>query len=300
MIPAQDDTLLSENSASFAQNTFLDSGALQGLKAPKSIHTLGSGKKYAFRVPLGSPDKNHISNSYWLEFDDPDTNVLQSPVANDAYERFYFASPTAAPQYNTKARITAGSSAYLLGIPTPATAPSVSPTGGVSGTTEIRAYVYTWVSAYGEEGPPSPPAVKQGAQADSWTVQCYSPTTDQALNRNITGIRIYRSVTSSQGIATYFFVTELTLPTTQYIDSISDEIVTANNQLSTTGYTPPPTDLKGMIMMPNGMIAGFTDKEIYFCEPYLPHAWPVAYAIDRKSTRLNSSHITLTRMPSSA
>ena len=371
MMPSVNDRLLAETQAAYTENVWLYNGTLEPLKEQVLVHALSSPTTTTvFRIPLSTYDKGAIGTSFWMEFENIDTDVVRSPVAEDQYERYYWASSSHVPRYNTRARILAGQAPFTLGVPAPENAPVVSLGGtgsgfqpkrggytligkdasltyvpatrrlaaekvtyGVTGQTGgfnlmrkipqkqyrldantsrgaysltgnwtdlnatfaisspgtgdgssgsiavVRSYVYTYVTAYGEEGPPSPPAVKQGAQADSWTVQCYSPTTDQALNRNITGIRIYRSVTSSQGIATYFFVTELTLPTTQYIDSISDEIVTANNQLSTTGYTPPPTDLKGMIMMPNGMIAGFTDKEIYFCEPYLPHAWPVAYAM---------------------
>ena len=30
--------------------------------------------------------------------------------------------------------------------------------------------------------------------------------------------------------------------------------------------------------MPNGMIAGWKGSELWFCEPYRPHAWPAAYS----------------------
>lgn len=31
--------------------------------------------------------------------------------------------------------------------------------------------------------------------------------------------------------------------------------------------------------MPNGMIAGFRENELWFCEPYRPHAWPSLYTL---------------------
>lgn len=43
---------------------------------------------------------------------------------------------------------------YRLGLPRPDTAPTVSHTGGTQATIE-RSYVYTFVTAWGEEGPPS-------------------------------------------------------------------------------------------------------------------------------------------------
>lgn len=372
MMPAVDDRLLPDSQAAYSENVWLYNGTLEPLKEQVLVHTLADPTTTTvFRIPLSTYDKDAIDDSFWMEFENIDTDVVRSPVVNDQYERYYWASSSHRPLYNTRARIINGDAPYRLGVPAPEVAPVVSVSGagtgfrggrggftllgrdatltvmratpprmpaekgtyGVTGydagfnilrripqkqyrldanssrgvytlsgnaaelgastsisnpginagssgsITVVRSYLYTYVTEYGEEGPPSEPTVQQGGQSDSWTIQCSAPTADQALERNITKIRIYRSVTSTQGIATYFFVQELDLPTISYIDTITDAIVTANNQLTTTGYTEPPTDLKGMITMPNGMIAGFTEKEIYFCEPYRPHAWPVAYAL---------------------
>ena len=372
MTPAVDDRLLPDSQAAYSENVWLYNGTLEPLKEQVLVHTLASPTtSTVFRIPLSSYDKDAIADSFWMEFENIDTDVIRSPVVNDQYERYYWASSTHVPQYNTKARILNGDAPYRLGVPAPETAPVVSVSGtrssflasrggftllgrnagmtvnravpprmpaeratyvlgggdtgfnlvrkgppksyrldantsrgaytlsgqpvdlsaafaisnpgvnsGSSGVIAVvRSYVYTYVTEYGEEGPPSDPTVQQGGQSATWTIQCSAPTSDQALERNITAIRIYRSVTSSQGIASYFFVAEIALPSISYIDTNLDEIVTANNQLTTTGYTPPPAHLKGMVTMPNGMIAGFTDKEVYFCEPYRPHAWPVAYAL---------------------
>ena len=65
----------------------------------------------------------------WLEFADPDTNVVRSQVVNDVYQRYYFASPSQAPAYNTGARIAAGQPAFTLGINPPTIAPGVQVTG---------------------------------------------------------------------------------------------------------------------------------------------------------------------------
>ena len=34
-----------------------------------------------------------------------------------------------------------------------------------------------------------------------------------------------------------------------------------------------------MVVMPGGVIAGFAGRDVYFCEPFKPHAWPVAYSM---------------------
>src|SRR5208282_970197 len=68
--------------------------------------------------------------STWLEFLDPDTNVIKTQVVNDIYQRDYWASPSEPPQYNTLARIQANKSPWLLGINPPGCAPTVTVTGG--------------------------------------------------------------------------------------------------------------------------------------------------------------------------
>ena len=68
--------------------------------------------------------------STWLEFLDPDTNVIKTQVVDDIYQRYYWASPSEPPQYNTLARIQANKSPWLLGINPPGCAPSVTITGG--------------------------------------------------------------------------------------------------------------------------------------------------------------------------
>src|SRR4029077_3359373 len=69
-----------------------------------------------------------------------------------------------------------------------------------------RAYVYTWVTADAEEGPPSPPAVVNGWANGTWRIELFTPDPlDMGVNRNITKTRIYRSISNVSGQGTYFF-----------------------------------------------------------------------------------------------
>ena len=95
--------------------------------------------------------------------------------------------------------------------------------------------------------------------------------------------RLYRTVTDSQGNATYYQVTEVPInpagPVTIH-DSATDAVITANLVLNTIGYAPPPADLQGVVMMANGIAAGFSnEREVWFSAGYLPHAWPPQYAL---------------------
>lgn len=283
MIPATDPRLLPDNQAVLSQNAWVYTGALEGIRQKTAVYTcVNPLTRKVYRIPKLYYDKNHIADSYWLEFQNPDTDVIRSPVVNDTYERFYWASSqdysSTPPQYNTRARIAAGSSPYTLGITAPSVAPSVSVAGGTT-PLETRAYVYTWVSTFGEEGPPSPPTTFTGNGSGTWNITLTAPGVGDTTNRTLATVRIYRTVTSSAGTATYYFVTELPIGTTTYADTIASTTVTGNNVIQSTYWTAPPSDLSGMITMPNGIVAGFRKNEIWFCEPYRPHAWPVAYTL---------------------
>ena len=278
MIPAQDDRLLPENNAALTRNCCLDSGALQGMHYLRNIRTLSNpSARSVFRIPLVLPDKNHLASSFWMEFLDEHTNVLRTPIANDSYERYYIVSPSTTPAYNTEARILNSDPNYTLGIPAPTVAPTVAPVGGV-GVNVSRAYVYTWVSAYGEESAPSPPTLATNKIDATWGITM-TAVGGVATGRNLTKVRIYRTVTGASGIASYFFVAEQAIATLTYNDTLPDTTVSAANALASTDYAEPPSDLEGIVAMPNGIIVGWHGNELCFCEPYLPHAWPLAYRI---------------------
>lgn len=281
MIPAVDDQLIPDSAAVDAQNCWLYSGALNGLPTPQVLKALTPGTQRAYRIPASYTNPRYLFDSTWLEFTNPDTDVIRAPVFGDTYDRYYWANSGTPPEYNTRARIDNGDDPWLLGVPEPATGMTVTPSGG-SGSTVSRSYVYTYVTAYGEEGPPSVPTLQSGKVDDTWalaSIDAPASTDDGGVgdDRNITHKRIYRTVTSSGGVATFFFVAEITAATVTYNDTALDSTITQNEQLQSTNWTGPPTDLQGFVVMPNGIVASWRSNEIWFSEPYRPHAWPAAY-----------------------
>lgn len=282
MIPAVDSQLLPQNSASRAENAWLNSGAAEGFPQLRKIYDpLSTSANRVYRVPIDSPAVNRIPDSYWLEFDSPFTYVIQAPTLGDSFERFYWASNIDVPHYTTKQRIVDSDPPLVLGIPAPTVAPGVGVTGG-SAPTESRAYVYTWVSDFGEEGPPSPPTLFTGNSDGTWNLTFTAPTVGDTTDRLLDKVRIYRTVSGVGGETDYFFVAEQDIADTTYDDSITS--VTNNRLLESIFWTAPPSDLKGLVAMPNGITAGWRENEIWFSEPYRPHAWPVTYqvAVDSK------------------
>ncbi|MCK1742173.1 hypothetical protein IVA80_15215 [Bradyrhizobium sp. 139] len=277
-IPATDSRVLPDQAAALSQNAWLYSGALQGVISPKPVRPMtnaGFGK--AYRIPNNYYDAAHLEDAVWMEFANIDTDVLRSPVVGDSFDRYYWASPSDVPRVNSLARIRSASAPYKLGVIPPTGTPTLALTGGVSSSTEARAYVVTWLSAFGEEGPPSSPVLATGKPDATWTLSLPAAAGADQTDYNLSKARIYRTVTGTTGTATFFFVAEVAIATASYADTLATAVVSANAQLPSTSWSPPPADLQGFVSMPNGMIAGWRGKELWFSEPFRAHAWPAAY-----------------------
>jgi hypothetical protein len=150
---------------------------------------------------------------------------------------------------------------------------------------ETRAYVYTMISDFDEESQPSPATVASGDGTGTWVVVIPAPPVGYNTNAPFSPghYRLYRTVTDSNGNATYYQVTEVPINpvgTVTIRDSATDAVVTANLVLNTIGYAPPPAGLQGVVMMANGIAAGYTnEREVWFSAAYYPYAWPPQYAL---------------------
>jgi hypothetical protein len=299
MNPLRDPVLLPDNNAQYADNAWLYKGQVRGFRHATNVYTTQYvDTQQVYRVPkdLSNVMDFTSAGSYWLEFPDHFMSVIRNPTVGDQWNRYYFfpsdqydsagnnpswpvASP--GPSYNTLNNMVAGAPGYVLGIPAPTGgAPTVVPAAPVA-TNETRAYVYTYVSAYGEEGPPSPATTGTGDPAGTWVVTIPAPPVVDNAGRYITNVRLYRTVTDQQGNASYYQVIELLVTFGSSI-TINDNFatITANVILPTVGFLPPPAGLQGVVMMANGIAAGFTSsREVWFSASYLPHAWPPSYAL---------------------
>jgi hypothetical protein len=270
--------LLSYNGAVSAVNCKLLSGELRGLRETQALHDFGTTPTVrAYRLPatVGAPLPLGPQD-FWIGFNSNEVDFVRTPVLEDQFERYYWTQDdthySGAPQYNTRARIQAGLPSYLLGIPTPVNTLVIAP---FVGDQFIRSYVYTFVSAYGEEGPPSDPTVTEG-NAGLWNLTNFDTTVPNPTNYHITHINIYRTVADSTSTtAQYFFVASVPLGATSYADAALDEIVALNYILPSLTWDIPPSNLKGLISHPGGFLIGFQGRDLYMSDPYHPHAWPV-------------------------
>jgi len=221
-----------------------DSGSITG-----SVHISGevasSGDSYSYSV-AGSAHTLNISDSVGLV---EDGAISQTPTP-----------------------------AYTVALTSTSQTASTDLVTTITADVETRAYVYTYLNTFGtivEESAPSPPsALIDVPYGQLVTVSAFA--TPPSAGYNITGIRVYRTVTG-QSVDSYQFVTEFAVGTSSY----EDGLVTAQlgEELSTTGWLPPPEDLAGLVALSNGSLAGFVGNTVYFSEPYFAHAWPLDYAI---------------------
>lgn len=150
---------------------------------------------------------------------------------------------------------------------------------------EERTYVYTYVSDLGEEGPPSPVSDPVSV-LDGVSVDISELDLPPTIGFNITLMRIYRTSSSEAGTE-YQLVKEISISRNATDAVPSDEL---GEVITTTTWDPPDPLMIGLTAMPNGMLVGFKGKNIYFCEPYFPHAWPAEYdqAIDHEIIGLSA------------
>lgn len=142
---------------------------------------------------------------------------------------------------------------------------------------ETRAYVYTYVSDWGEEGPPSPPSTPGDVRYDSTVNVTCASTIASPFNGYVNRVRVYRSASGTTG-AQFFFVKEMAVsPPTAVVVVDNVQAIGLGELLPSEDWTPPPNHLQGLTAMPNGFAVGFVRNTLYVCEAYMPHAWPFKY-----------------------
>jgi hypothetical protein len=242
---------------------------LTGL-APAPVSTI-----YRFGQDLTS------DTQYWFHWP-VDVDVAKGAIANDQTERTYFTHPTLGARLtNNTLALTGGTGdypfdSYKLGVPAPTDTPSAIQLVAGSGDLETRIYCFTYVTVFGEEGPPSPTSNVVTIAAQGGTVRLTSiGSAPPSGYTNISAKRIYR--TFSGNLSTEFqLVDEIPVAQSTYDDSIASSNL--NEVLPSLTWTPPPEGCFGITQMANGIMLLFKGYDIFPSEAYLPYAYPVAYS----------------------
>lgn len=245
--------LLPPNGAQAAFNARLDDGALTPLRQSALEEVL--------------PDANRITiykhGTDWLSWDVV-VNAAPGPVAAD---RLYFTG-------DGVPKMLVASTEYPLALAPPAAALTATVGGAGAGDVVTRVYVYTWVTDFGEESEPSPASAPvDWMPGQTMTLSGFAATPS---GRNITKQRIYRSQTGQSGTYLYL-IDERTAAATDYVDAVAVDAL--QEALPSADWNAPVDGLTGLTAMPNGMMAAFEGKTLYFCEPFRPHAWPQKYTL---------------------
>lgn len=247
--------LLPDTGAQYAENVRLDDGGLTPIRKSRLETTITSPADILTIYKFGSD---------WLAWDTV-VNAVPGPVATD---RLYYTGDGV-----PKMRV--GSTVYDLAVPAPTTAPTATPSGVGAGDVTTRLYVYTFVTDYDEESEPC--AVSNEVAWQSGITVTLSGIEAAPAGRAITKQRFYRSQSSSQSGTDLFFLEERAASNANWVDTYGPEEF--GEILPSRDWTPPPDDLEGLIALPNGMMAAFSGKQLCFCEPFRPHAWPDKYKL---------------------
>lgn len=166
VVPRLGKRLLKDNQAQVAVNCRLTSGYLVPLRPPKLVYSaVPTAIQTIYRMTDGLVD-------YWLTWT-RDVDAVKGPIAGDTTYRTYFTGD-GEPRVTNLALASGGApypqSFYVLGVYPPETVPSLTHAGG-AGAAVSRAFVYTFVTQWGEESQPSPPtAVVAGKVDGTWTI----------------------------------------------------------------------------------------------------------------------------------
>lgn len=255
-IPRMLPRLLPDGAAQYAANVRLEDGGLTPIRQARSVATVN-----------GTPGQ--IKTIYkwldqWLSWPGI-VNCAPGPVAED---RLYYTGDGAP-------KMLVSGTVYPLAMPTPGVLTATVSGSATDPNVITRLYVHTWVSQFGEESLPSVVSNEVNWQAGQTVT--LSGFTAPPAGRGITRERIYRSVTSASGATDLYFIAERDVSTATFVDTIDNSAI--GEPLPSRYYNPPPDGLQGLISIPNGMMLGFIGKDLYFCEPWQPHAWPESYML---------------------
>lgn len=262
--------------AGFAQtceNVWFGRGDLRPLERPRFVTALakaGAQTIYRFGQALDS------ETQWWFHWT-TEVDVVRPQVPGDVNERTIWTGD-GVPKWTTTALGTAGAdlpaAARPLAIPPPTAAPVLSAVAG-TGTEgdQRRTYVYTLVdesvAGMRDESAPSPLVtitcrVGQHVQLDALQ-------TTASNGRPVTSRVIYRAEAGE-----LLFVAEIDASAVSWTDTLgSDEI--GPRVCPSVDWDPPPDDLRGLVALPNKMLAGLSGGDVRFCEPERPFAWPADY-----------------------
>lgn len=266
--------------------TDINIGTVSGGLWSVSVNTQGVDGNY---VLIGSDINTfYLLNNSWLVWSN-NVDIVKSTIPDNNY-RIYITG-SSYPKQTNYSLATSGSSetwpttVYRLGVEKPSTPLTASiNSSGTIDSDITTAYVYTYVTSWGEEGPPSDPSNEvtiTAANGESVDLTGFQYPVKE--NNNITHIRIYR-VNAGDELADYQLVNTssdiaiATAITTTQNDNVNPSDL--GEAITTEDFDNTPDGLTGIIEYGNGIYAAFLNNDLYFNEPFYPYAWPSKYRLN--------------------
>ncbi|MCP2517399.1 hypothetical protein M5J07_20840 [Achromobacter mucicolens] len=276
MLPRVEPHLLPGGASQDVLNANLQRGSLVPYKEPVKVAELAKvGAKLAIYRFGRSIDDDTRFWFHWLN----DTDVARGAIPDDAQERTYFTEAGHPPRVTDSTMATADelmpTAWYRLGIPAPSTRATVTVAelleqpDGLERQSCLLAY--TFVSAWGEEGPPNEVSDPFDASTAD-TLNIINLEGPPAGEYNITLKRLYLSTTDATGAAILRFWKEIPAGAVTFSDEVDFTLL--GEALPERALVPPPEDLFGLMDHPAGFMIGFAGKRVYRSEVFKPFGWP--------------------------
>lgn len=253
------------------------SADLRPWRAALSVYTIpggGAQRNSIYRMGRAAPS----DTDYWLSSTN-DVDYVRSLIAEDTTERTYYTGETE-PRVTDNVIGLAGApypSAFrTLGVPRPSGVITLTITNaGVATTQHTRVYLDTFITDKGEEGAPNAAPASITCNTDA-TIGLSNLPAAPGGSHGITLRRVYVSTDNSD----YQQFVQQSVGTTTASDNASVRgtiLASGGTDDLLMEWLEPPSGLRGMIELWNGMVGGFVGKSVRVCEAYKPWAWPLKY-----------------------
>lgn len=229
--PRVSPAMLQESSAQQAENVKLYSGELRSWREASLHTTVSNTPSTIYKFP---------ENNFWLSWES-DVDVVPGPLADTAELPLYYTGDGYPKKTNLTLATNGASGAYprdflSLAVPTPSLTPSATVVGSGTVNAESRAYVYTYVSVFGdteEESAPSPAsAIVTKYDGDTVDISGYNTsgtysqsgttvTVTETSHGLTTGQVVYLRFTSGTAVSGWFTVTVASSSTYTVTRSVS-------------------------------------------------------------------------------
>jgi len=237
-------------------------------KSNLTLASTGTGAKPISFYPLAMPSPKHEATATVDpppngSGDDRNVNYMWTLVSNWSEESI------PSPVSNTVAAKT-GEAVDLTGMTHEWQAGTAYTVGEFVVPTVANDYIYKCVTAGTTDA--LEPIWQTDIDVDQWD----NAVRWRCFPDNLSYKNIYRLNTGEE-FGVYYFVAQIAVAETTYEDIIEDTALRI--AIPSITWDPPPDELSGLCYMGNGIMVGFSGKDVYFSDPWHFWAFPTDYIL---------------------